>query len=505
MVAEFEEPDFVREEREAWSNKSPKTEIDIIAPSQPPSYGRATRASYLNPDIILQPPRINADLPPQPRKQSKQTLPLREFAPILQETDIEDRPKTSRGPSSFGEDQASLRSSEDSQAGASLQQKTRRSRFLEGSLNERSAAVASSWYDNDASEDSYHSDSAPRASKDTRGSSSFESTESKPLPLTPAAVKRKKLFKLKSSIKPREDVQLISEQEIPKKRGLRKSMSTWNFNLGDKMKIFGGSTNDLTPKPSKPSKDQQRSTKTPAKDAVKDVLDERKRKAEEAYSKQFVLKKQKSNNGIANLTHPSAASVPTKPSSLKRRTPSSSSRTLSANYRGRVTSSDTSQSFLSDHSASDIDNSKRPSRKELEKENQHLRHVLRQTSSAHFDAYRSSVHLPLDDTLSYDNISRLSQENFAQGHKMRILPGKSMGRRGEDIPPVPKLSREVLGSLENGWHTRTNIDGKGLVPRPVSMILEEEECKDACNVDTEKLQMQMSPVREQWEWPDDVF
>ena len=88
---------------------------------------------------------------------------------------------------------------------------------------------------------------------------------------------------------------------------------------------------------------------------------------------------------------------------------------------------------------------------------------------------------------------------------MRILPGKSMGRRGEDVPPVPKLSREVLGSLENGWHTRTNIDGKGLLPRPVSMILEEEECKDASNIDTEKLQMQMSPVREQWEWPDDVF
>ena len=154
MVAQFEEPDFVREEREAWNNKSPETEIDIIALSQPPSYGRATRASYLNPDVILQPPRINTDLPPQPRKQSKQTLPLPEFAPILQETEIEGRPKTSRGPSSFGEDEASLRSSEESQAGAPIQQKTRRSRFLEGSLNERSAAVASSWYDHDASEDS---------------------------------------------------------------------------------------------------------------------------------------------------------------------------------------------------------------------------------------------------------------------------------------------------------------------------------------------------------------
>lgn len=514
MVAEVEEPDFVREEREAWSKKSPKIESDIIVPAQPPSYGRATRASntrasYSSTGIILQPPRPSKDLPPQPRKQSKQILPLREFAPTPQETDIEERPKTSRGPASYGEDDVSFRSSEDSQASASTQQKTRRSRFLEGSLNERSAAVASSWFDHDPlSEDIYDSDATSRASKDMRESSSFESIENKPLPITPATVKRKKLFKLKSSsIKSSEEVGQAKEpQENPRRKGLRKSMSTWNFNIGDKMKIFGTSTNDLTPKAPRPSK-EQKPAKTPARDPVKDVLDERKRKAEELYSQQFVLKKQKSNFGIANTTHSTDALVPTKPSSMKRRTPSSSSRTSPASYRNRHASFNTSQSFASDHSASDIENTKRPSRKELEKENQQLRTILRQSAITNFDAHRSSVHLPLDEGASHETNPRLSQDDFAQGHKLRISPGKRMGRRGEDVPPVPKLSREVLGSLENGWRARPTIDGNRLLPRSVSMILEEEEGREINDVDAGKLQMQMqmSPVREQWDWPDDVF
>ena len=123
-----------------------------------------------------------------------------------------------------------------------------------------------------------------------------------------------------------------------------------------------------------------------------------------------------------------------------------------------------------------------------------------------FDAHRSAVHLPLHEAPSYENIPRLSQEDFAQGHKMRILPGKKMGRKGEeDVPPVPKLSREVLGSLENTSNSRAKIDGKGRLPRPVSMILEEEEGKSDSDIDLGKLKMQVSPVREQWEWPDDVF
>lgn len=509
MVAEIEEPDFVREEREAWSKRSPRIETDIVAQSQPPSYGRATRSSRPNPDIVLQPPRVSREPPPQPRKQSKQSLPLREFGPDSKETDLDERPKTSRGPSSFGEGNVSLRTSEDSEESASIPQETRRSRFVEGSLNERSAAVASSWYDHDsASEDSYGFDATPQASKDTRGSSSFESVESKAMPITPATVKRTKLFKLKGSIKPSGESQAeIEQQGMPKKRGLRKSLSTWSFhNLGDKMKIFSGSTNDPTQKAPKLDKEQHRVSKTPAGDSAKDVLDERKRKAEEAYAQQFGLKKQKSNSGIANATHPSQVSVATKPSSLKRRTPSSSSSALSSNNWNRVTSSSTSHSFASDKGSSDVDDSKRPSRKELEKENQHLRKMLRQSSSMQFDAHRSSVHLPLDEAPSHANIPRLSQENFAQGHKIRISPGKKMGRRGEDVPPVPKLSRQVLGSLENEWKARATTDGKGMIPRPVSMILEEEECKDGSDIDIANGgKLQVSSVGEQWEWPDDVF
>jgi hypothetical protein len=384
-----------------------------------------------------------------------------------------------------------MRSSEDS-ADTATKQATRRSKFVEGSLTERSAAVASSWYDHDSiSEFSIDSDTIPRASKDTRESGSFESNDSKPLPITPATVKRKKLFKLKSSVKSSEDGQ--EQQVMPKKRGLRKSLSTWNFhNLGDKMKIFGGSTNDLTPKTIKPEKDKYTSSKTPAKDD----LDERKRKAEEEYAQQFGLKKQKSNNGIANFSHPSQASIATKTSSLKRRTPSASFRTPSSSYRNRVSP------FFASDSSSDLDNCKRPSREELEKENQQLRKMLRDRPSTQLDAQRSSVHLPLHQEFAGENIPRLSQDNFAQGHKMRLSPGKKMGQRGEDVPPMPRLSREVFGSLENGRNTKSNVERKGMLPRPVSMILEEEESKDE-TVGSAKLQM--SPVREQWEWPEDVF
>ena len=507
LVAEVEEPDFVREEREAWSKKSPKTEITFDAP-RPPSYGRATRASRPNPDIVLQPPRISKEPPPQPRKHSLHTLPLREFAPSLEETNIEERPKTSRGHSSAGNDEQTLRSSEDSQKNAATRQETRRSRFLEGSLSERSAAVASSWCDYDSvSEESYDSDTTPRASKDTCGSGSFESTESKPLPATPATVNRKRLFNFRSGVKSSDDSESTIEHAMPKKRGLRKSLSTWNFhNLGDKMKIFGGSTNDLTPKATKSSKEQQKLPKTPAGSSKNEVLDERKRKAEEVYAQQYGLKKQKSNMGIANITHPSEESVRAKPSSMKTRTPSSSSRTSSGSLRNRVTFSDNSLSFAPHQTSSNVDNSKRPSRKDLEKENQHLRKMLRQSSSMQFDAHRSSVHLPLHEAPSYDNIPRLSQEDFAQGHKMRILPGKKMGRSGEEeVPPVPKLSREVLGSLENTSNSRARVDGKGRLPRPVSMILEEEEAKSDSDLDLERLKMQVSPVKEAWEWPDDVF
>jgi hypothetical protein len=505
MTAQIEEPDFVREEREAWSRKSPKVMGDSTSSSirripestlqsQPPSYNRP---SYQNPSIVFQPPRQSSEVPPQPRKQSKQILPLREFAPAPQETNIEERPKTSRGPSSYDEEDVSMRSSEDS-VDTATRQATRRSKFVEGSLTERSAAVASSWYDHDSiSEASIDSDTTPRASKDTRESGSFESNDSKPLPITPVTVKSKKLFKLKSSVKSSEDGE--EQQAMPKKKGLRKSLSTWNFhNLGDKMKIFGSSTNDLTPKAIKPEKDRYTSSKTPARDD----LDERKRKAEEEYAQQFGLKKQKSNNGIANLPQQSQASIATKPSSLKRRTASASSRTPSSSYRNRVSSSNTSYSFASD-SSSDLDNSKRPSREELEKENQELRKMSRDRPSTQHDAHRSSVHLPLHQEFAGENIPRLSQENFAQGHKLRLSPGKKMGRRGEDVPPMPRLSREVFGSLENGRNTRSNIDRKGMLPRPVSMILEEEESRETEAVHSAKLKM--SPVREQWEWPEDVF
>ena len=505
MAADIEEPDFVKEEREAWSRKSPKDEAEFEPRTKPSSYGRATRSSYPNPEIVLEPPRQSREPPPQPRKQTKQTLPLREFGPAAQDTDIDDRPKTSRGPSSQGQDETQSRRLEDSGDKATTKQAPRRSKFLEGSLTERSHAVASSWYEHDsASEDSSDSDANLRSSRDTRESASFESTERKTLPPTPATTKKKKLFKLKSSIKSSEDSESVEVQAMPKKRGLRKSLSTWNFhNLGDKMRIFGGSTNDLTPKAAKPEKGKQSFVQTPAKD----ILDERKRKAGEAYAQQFGLKKQKSNSGIANSAHPSQVSVNTKPSSLKRRTASSSSRTPSSSYRNRISSATSAYSFASDNISSDLDNSKRPSREELEKENQQLRNMLRQSSSSQFDPHRSSVHLPLSEAPDQTNIPRLSQENFAQGNKMRLSPGKNMGRRGEDVPPVPKLSREVLGSLENCWSTRGRVDGKGMLPRPVSMILEEEESKDVGEMvdNATSVRMEMSPIKEQWDWPEDVF
>ena len=84
-----------------------------------------------------------------------------------------------------------------------------------------------------------------------------------------------------------------------------------------------------------------------------------------------------------------------------------------------------------------------------------------------------------------------------------ISPGKSRGKRGEDIPPLPKVpERSALRDRGNrqsrpGSLGRRTGSDKG---RPFAVIEEEEEGGHQQPNDVDHKQ-----GREEWEWPNDVF
>src|ERR1700761_6981269 len=141
-------PQFMPAEREVWG--------------KPPSPLRHTK-SFTS----------EALYPQQPHEQSPEHQPhrhlrrLRPFAPLAQPVDINDRPKTSRGPQ-LGESCVPFESGADS-----LQQEQdpslRPSKFAEGSMNDRSAGVSSTWNEHGSlasisGTDGSDNDITPRAS-----------------------------------------------------------------------------------------------------------------------------------------------------------------------------------------------------------------------------------------------------------------------------------------------------------------------------------------------------
>jgi hypothetical protein len=487
-------PDFSAEEREAWSKKSPK-------PASTTTRSRhGDKASSLAGQKPVQhalfPPPQRLEPVPQPRKQARQSS-SRQFQPLHAQTDPDERPKTSRGPPSplverkqaptiTGKHEAETKQHTFSDGTPSSK---RKSKFLEGSMNTRSVGVASSWYHDTTSSSESFDDPAVGSMNDCDGDGDTTPRATKLPPHTPApapTTTKKSIFRFGGGRSSEESVRAVEETKAAKERkGLRKSISIWNFqSLGEK--IFGGSTGDaasetstdtITEKPGRVQKDKKTETLTDV-----DTLNERKRKAEKAYAQQFGLKRQKSNIGQpvpstpAN-THGNKTSIDDK----RPKTP-----TLFRRKRDQRTPGDQNRT------AEAFDARKRPSRKDLEKENQQLRSMLRESQSMTFfrTASFSSIDLAIRD-----------QENLVRGPAVVLSPGKKHSRRKEeDIPPVPKLPHQgILMELQNrSGQLRADINAEK-ENQGFKTIEEGEEVAEVGGNE------RGHSTAEQWEWPEDVF
>ncbi len=401
-------------------------------------------------------------------------------------------------------------------------------------MNDRSVGVASSWSHNTnrASEDSgvdsaaassngtdTDSDATPRASHQRREFGSLSEDERKPLPPTPATTKRN-TFQFGGNQPGSEDSAQPTETEAKtsrQRKGLRKSISLWNFHgLADK--IFGGAGSDAASETSTESKQEKRRSKKSDAAVVGtmanvDVLNERKRKADEAYAQQFGMKKQKSNAG---LTRPNAPAPPPTIGRTAGKTASDTATITPKLFRRKRDSRQINEPVAQNGPPILRAIRKSPSKRDLEKENQQLRAMLRERQSKSVSrwASQSSLHLLPG-----------GQENFVNGHVVMVSPGK--GRRGEDIPPVPKVpdsfkaeaseSPKSESLLELG-NAVAELQNQNLVledrPNTAKETIEEEsEVELAKSGHTEPKKNERSgtlmhdglEMQDGFEWPDDVF
>lgn len=535
------EPQFITEEREAWARPSPSaTQRGRIPPSEDA--------------FVLQPPQDPSPVQ-QPRKYQRE---LRPFAPALQSPDINERPKTSRG-SKFGfglipADHEDLQSTN--------------SRFAEGSMTARSTGVSSTWLEHGSmstiSGDDSDDQSTPRASPQRL---STDHDEIKPTAVTPGTFKQR-LARIGSAFKsnhhsnkPEADV-----QDAKKSKGLRKSMSLWNLhNIGGKSKDAGAQSildlGSVTADPQKATPDHE-----------VDVLNDRKRRAEVAYAQQFGSKKRKSNVVVAE---PVPGPQQDEPSELRDdRTVTRRSTRSSVSTRRLSHSSSTMPmpDVEAPHTHGGVDLDKRPTRRELEKENQQLRAMLRQQETQSQKTPKATVERTRSSSAKQTAAS-LASSPTKQENKVPPKKKATTKPKAKDVPPVPSVpDRIVLQPLGNARNQPRNNNNANIVhipcpdlkptttinnnnsavtnssnppkrvtasvgvaaggggggtplPRPVSMILEEDEESLTENrtpsgkspwrmeQDIARLkQLTPSPIRllhpgkrEQWEWPDDIF
>ncbi|OCT52503.1 hypothetical protein CLCR_09853 [Cladophialophora carrionii] len=530
-------PQFITEEREVWGRPSPL---------------RTNKASVEGISLVAH--SVDGS-PVDPHK-------LRPFAPSSQSLDVNERPKTRRGPktgtNSFGENTDSQQQEQE--------QSTRPSKFAEGSMNDRSAGVSSSWNDHGSlasisGTDESDNDTTPRPSPQR---SSIDVIEFNPQPVAAPTFTRR-LFKLGTKAKPKDvSKAAVSKTEqdlqtVRKKKGLRKSMSLWNLH-GDKRKA-AASQADLN-------------NTSPEKSNV-DVLNDRKRRAEEAYFQQYGMKRRKSNVALATSDDESAEKPPaaTRGRTPSRRIPSSAKRRLSWSSSTIATAESTTFDEVND-----VDLQKRPSRRELEKENQQLRAMLKQQrEGARVAAVTLEPITPSSRLLSLEPPS--SRE--AEKTPLHASPNKKSSRENlgvslPPVPPLPSIERAALQPLSNtrnvprkassqddlktipedtfergrprnaqhrkatAKHSRRASLARGAeLPRAVSIILEQDEGSEAEKQPTKENLHPMkhipkltpTPVgspkrvaaakevkihedaavqakaveRENWEWPDDVF
>ncbi|KAF7503785.1 hypothetical protein GJ744_003277 [Endocarpon pusillum] len=453
-------PNFLAEEREAWGRRSPEApqlqvpfnEAGTIFPSRP----------KLQPFPSPPPPRNPARPMLQPRKQSRERAPLQIFAPLDTTSDVNERPKTSRGPQKLEmleeeneedttegdtEDEHKHDMDEDNndvpRLSISTKPTSRTSKFIEGSMNERSSGIASSWVREALSE------------------------SDKPLPPTPPV--KHVTFSCTPVREPldeaREPVSELPTTTTKRKerRGIKRSISNFNFQaLTGKMKLFSGSGHEAAPvEQGEKKRLVQRSDATDL-----NTLNERKRKADEAYATQFGSKKQRFSGPPASI--------------------STNGQCLPGQIRNMDQTSDLRSSTTTFNSTSNAnpDLRKKKSRRELERENAELR--------ARLDA----------------------QQNLRDIQQQRQITEA-------DVPPVPKnLGRGVLKVLENmqpnsdwreagslgekrNWSAvRSIADGEGLNddagPKVAPSLLAMGYARSPDANTSAK-------GRKSFEWPEDVF
>ncbi|KIW87569.1 uncharacterized protein Z519_11893 [Cladophialophora bantiana CBS 173.52] len=527
------EPYFITEEREAWSRPyTPKT------------------TTPLTDDIFLQPHEGDIRML-QPSKQLRESHP---FAPLAHSVGVNERPKTSRGPpqeqSSFPIENTDPNPHKEDDLPA------RASKFAEGSMNTRSAGVSSTWHEH-ISVTSYSGtesddDPIPRASPQH---SSIDVDEFKPEAVIAPTLKQR-LFKFGTKARAKENTTRVEVERISKKKnGLRKSISLWNLH-SDKKK-----TADWPDSPEK-------KTSAPSHNSDLDLLNDRKRRAEEAYAQQFGIKRRKSNVGLAATTGEEISEdtvATTRVRSKSKPPPNSSRRSSQTSSTTIVADSEWTDGHI------DLDHQKRPTRRELEKENQQLRALLRQ-KQAEVRLRANTPQPPSPSHTQHPQTPGIAREDDASPPK-RSAKKQSRKQSGAEVPPVPPLpERAALKTLSNTTNQpqlrskgdgslvaistsdinaqpkhdpRTQsrrssiVRGEGF-PHHFSVILEEDEENGAgqtqkenqCttndifslksvsemkpgnrDADIGKMKvnhhvaiMQMQSIqKENWEWPDDVF
>lgn len=323
-------------------------------------------------------------------------------------------------------------------------------------MNASSKAIASTWqsvsdYLDNQDSDLSDGESTPRASGTSRVStcSSIDIHEFKPLPATPSTFKNT-IKRLGQKMAPSKAADtravplLASASEAKPRRGLRRSISRWKILNNSQSDWEGHSNTDATRKVSR-MKETKISGSTPKGETLgsnalppKAVLDERKRKAELAYSQQFGTMRKKSRHSDArddqtarpvvfkNLSQSTIrqwdyrrpSDTPISLSTSRSMGPDD--QTLSKDDLNTRTSAASAarnqQTVLRNHIRSHSHDSalcpestrdfaKKPSRQELEKENQRLRLMLREgrqkiTSYGH---QRSSHETDHSGTISSDN------------------------------------------------------------------------------------------------------
>ena len=409
------EPQFITEEREVWGRPSPFRSVK----------------SFSAHESRLQQTEEQSPIQHSHRRQEE----LRLFAPLSQPIDVNDRPKTSRGYrpglASHVSGLESLPHDKDDLG--------RASKFAEGSMNDRSAGVSSAWTERGSlasisGTDESDNDSTPRPSPVR---SSVDINEFNPQSVA-ATTFAQRLFKFGTKAKSRDASKhelgkTESEpQTVRKKKGLRKSMSMWTLH-GDKKKTASQlNLNNASP---------QKQPPRPAQTSDIDVLNDRKRRAEEAYAQQFGMKRRKSNVGLpANSEASKQASAAAQVGTPPKVAPNSGRRRLSWS-----SSTTFSTDFDVFDGESDVDLQKRPSRRELEKENQQLRALLRQQQEGVWSKRKtrqstspSSRALPKTPAGGHDAANNQPCKSSATRHSQQPLQLEQ-----PSVPPVPALSPEL--------------------------------------------------------------